>query len=809
MHGDTRDQSTPVAETLDPAVAESAGRMDSDTRTDPAMPAPRASGAVRAGSSEARPSAAPRHPGAEEDGTAAPRGRATSTRRTTAPATTPKAGTGADPAPRRTAAAKKAAAPKASAAKGGAGTATGPSTRPAAKTTKTTAKSTAKTTAKTAARKTESDTVIGRIPVLDVSPLVDGGRRPAKAVVGETFLVTATVFREGHDAVNANVVLRDPRGRGGPWTPMRELAEGTDRWGAYVTPTAPGRWSYLVEAWSDPIATWRRTASVKLPAGIDTALVLEEGARLFEQAAAGVPKKEGRADVLAAADALRDPAMPPLSRLAAALAPEVLELLTRYPLRELLSASRPLPLQVDRERALFGSWYEFFPRSEGAVVDPAGVEPPRPGTLRTAAERLPAVAAMGFDVVYLPPVHPIGRAFRKGPDNTLTAGPHDVGSPWAIGSPEGGHDAVHPDLGTIEDFDHFVTEARDLHLEVALDFALQCSPDHPWVNKHPEWFSHRADGTIAYAENPPKKYQDIFPINFDQDMDGIVKETIRILRFWMSHGVRIFRVDNPHTKPVVFWEKVLGDIARTDPDVVFLAEAFTRPAMMHTLAKIGFHQSYTYFTWRTTKPELTEYLTELTGDTAAYMRPNFFANTPDILHEYLQQGGRAAFAVRAVLAATLSPSYGVYAGYELYENEPAHPGSEEYLHSEKYELRPRDWARTDTLAPLLTVLNRLRRRHPALQQLRDLRFHPTDNDRVLAYSKTATTPEGLTDQVITVVNLDPHHVQEATVTLEGDGPFAVHDELTGAVYTWGRHNYVRLDPSAEPAHLLTVRRNPA
>ncbi|MFJ6618570.1 alpha-1,4-glucan--maltose-1-phosphate maltosyltransferase [Kitasatospora sp. NPDC091335] len=656
--------------------------------------------------------------------------------------------------------------------------------------------------------------MIGRIPVLDVSPLVDAGRRPAKAVVGETFPVTATVFREGHDAVNANVVLRDPRGRSGPWTPMRELAEGTDRWGAHVTPTAPGRWSYLVEAWSDPVATWRKAAAVKLPAGIDTALVLEEGARLLEQAAAGVPKKEGRADVLAAADALRDPSLPPLSRLAAAVAPEVLDVLARHPLRELLSASRPLPLQVDRERALFGSWYEFFPRSEGAVVDPAGVEPPRHGTLRTAAERLPAVAAMGFDVVYLPPVHPIGRAFRKGPDNTLTAGPHDVGSPWAIGSPEGGHDALHPDLGTIEDFDHFVAEAQALHLEVALDFALQCSPDHPWVNKHPEWFNHRADGTIAYAENPPKKYQDIYPVNFDQDMDGIVKESIRILRFWMSHGVRIFRVDNPHTKPVVFWEKVLADVARTDPDVVFLAEAFTRPAMMHTLAKIGFHQSYTYFTWRTTKQELTEYLTELSGDAAAYMRPNFFANTPDILHAYLQHGGRAAFAVRAVLAATLSPSYGVYAGYELYENEPAHPGSEEYLHSEKYELRPRDWSRTDTLAPLLTVLNRLRRRHPALRQLRDLRFHPTDNDQVLAYSKTATTPEGLTDQVITVVNLDPHHVQEATVTLalpghDTDGPYAVHDELTGAVYTWGRHNYVRLDPSAEPAHLLTVRRNPA
>ncbi|MGX4732456.1 alpha-1,4-glucan--maltose-1-phosphate maltosyltransferase [Kitasatospora griseola] len=650
--------------------------------------------------------------------------------------------------------------------------------------------------------------MIGRIPVLDVTPLVDAGRRPAKAVEGERFLVSATVFREGHDAVGANVVLRDPRGRSGPWTPMRELSEGSDRWGAYVTPTAPGRWSYLVEAWGDPVATWRRHAAVKLPAGIDTALVLEEGALLLERAAAGVPKKEGRAQVLAAVDALRDSGLPPLSRYAAALVPEVTSLLDRFPLRELLSATRPQPLQVDRKRALFGAWYEFFPRSEGAVVDPNGVEPPVSGTFRTAAERLPAVAAMGFDVVYLPPIHPIGRAHRKGPDNSLEAGPQDVGSPWAIGSPEGGHDAVHPDLGTLEDFDHFVAEAGALGLEVALDFALQCSPDHPWVHKHPEWFSHRADGTIAYAENPPKKYQDIYPVNFDQDFDGIVRETVRILRFWMGHGVRIFRVDNPHTKPVNFWEKVLSDIARTDPDVLFLAEAFTRPAMMHTLGKIGFHQSYTYFTWRNDKAELTEYLTGLTGEAAAYMRPNFFANTPDILPEYLQTGGPAAFAVRAVLAAALSPTFGVYAGFELFENEPAKPGSEEYLHSEKYELRPRDWTRSDSLAPLLTALNRLRRRHPALQQLRDLRFHPVDNERIIAFSKSAVTEDGLEDRVICVVNLDPHHVQEATVTLDVPGPLTVHDELTGATYAWGRHNYVRLDPSTGPAHLLTVRRNP-
>ncbi|MGW0633953.1 alpha-amylase family glycosyl hydrolase, partial [Streptomyces sp. NPDC002758] len=386
--------------------------------------------------------------------------------------------------------------------------------------------------------------------------------------------------------------------------------------------------------------------------------------------------------------------------------PEVGEVLARHPLRELVTASAPLPLLVERERALYGSWYEFFPRSEGTPQQPHG-------TFRTAARRLDAIAAMGFDVVYLPPIHPIGTTFRKGRNNTLDATPDDVGVPWAIGSPEGGHDTVHPALGTLEDFDHFVSRARELGLEVALDFALQCSPDHPWVHKHPEWFHHRPDGTIAYAENPPKKYQDIYPIAFDADLPGLITETVRVLRHWMAHGVRIFRVDNPHTKPVVFWERVIAEINHTDPDVIFLAEAFTRPAMMHTLAQIGFQQSYTYFTWRNTKQELTEYLTELSGEAAAYMRPNFFANTPDILHAYLQHGHRPAFEVRAILAATLSPTWGIYSGYELCENTPLREGSEEYLDSEKYQLKPRDWdtATRDghTIAPLITRLNTLRR----------------------------------------------------------------------------------------------------
>ncbi|MGA5838922.1 alpha-1,4-glucan--maltose-1-phosphate maltosyltransferase [Streptomyces pseudogriseolus] len=649
---------------------------------------------------------------------------------------------------------------------------------------------------------------IGRVPVRDVRPCVDRGRRPAKAVVGEAFEVTATVFREGHDAVAANVVLKDPEGRPGPFTPMRELAPGTDRWGAEVAADAPGHWTYRVEAWGDPVTTWRNVATVKVPAGIDTGLVLEEGGDLFARAAAGVPRDAGQDVILAAAETLRDDTLPCATRLAAALTPEVDAVLARHPLRELVTSSEPLPLLVERERALYGSWYEFFPRSEGTPEQPHG-------TFDTAARRLPAIAAMGFDVVYLPPIHPIGTTFRKGPNNTLDAGPDDVGVPWAIGSPEGGHDAVHPRLGTLEDFTRFVARARDLGMEVALDFALQCSPDHPWVHKHPEWFHHRPDGSIAYAENPPKKYQDIYPIAFDADLDGLVAETCRILRHWMDTGVRIFRVDNPHTKPVVFWERVIGEINRTDPDVVFLAEAFTRPAMMHTLAQIGFQQSYTYFTWRTTKQELTEYLTELSGEAASYMRPNFFANTPDILPAHLQHGGRPAFEVRAVLAATLSPAWGIYSGYELCENTPLREGGEEYLDSEKYQLKPRDWdaaAREGrTIAPLITRLNTIRRDHPALRLLRNLRFHRTDNDSVLAYSKRSGS-----DVVLVVVNLDPHHVHEATVSLDmtqlgldWHESVPVRDELTGDTYHWGSTNYVRLEPGRAPAHVLHVQRPPA
>jgi starch synthase (maltosyl-transferring) len=423
---------------------------------------------------------------------------------------------------------------------------------------------------------------------------------------------------------------------------------------------------------------------------------------------------------------------------------------------------------------------------------------------------------MGFDVVYLPPIHPIGTTARKGANNVLHAGAGDPGSPWAIGSPEGGHDIVDPALGTLADFDAFVARTRELGMEIALDFALQTSPDHPWVTEHPEWFTTRADGKIAYAENPPKKYQDIYPLNFGDDPEGLYAEALRVLRHWMAHGVRIFRVDNPHTKPLLFWERLLAEVARTDPDVLFLAEAFTRPAMMHTLAKIGFHQSYTYFTWRNSAAEITEYMLELAGPAAAYMRPNFFANTPDILHEYLQHGGPPAFKIRAVLAAMLSPSWGIYSGYELSENTPLRPGSEEYLNSEKYAYRPRDWAQAEIgphgIAPFVRQLNAIRKAHPALHWLRNLRFHHVDQPDLLCFSKRQSQ-DG--DTVLVVVNLDPHQAHEATVWLdlaalgmEGHAEFVVTDELSGLAYRWGQANYVRLDPATEPAHIFSVTPDP-
>jgi starch synthase (maltosyl-transferring) len=670
---------------------------------------------------------------------------------------------------------------------------------------------------------------IGRIPVLEVAPVVEGGRWPAKATPGEVVPIEATVFREGHDAVAATAVLLRPDGKVHSWAPMIDVAPGLDRFRGFLQPDAEGDWSFRVEAWSDPYATWSHDATIKIRAGQDVELMLAEGAQLFARITAKGLQRRRRpedAELLAQVAAeLADTTRPPEARLAMATQSAVVEALGRIPLRERTTLSATYPLRVHRKLALAGSWYEMFPRSEGATLTRDGTW--RSGTFLSAARRLPAIAAMGFDVVYLTPVHPIGTTFRKGRNNTLDAQPGDPGSPYAIGSPDGGHDAIHPDLGTERGFKAFVATARDHGLEVALDLALQCSPDHPWVTEHPEWFTVRADGTIAYAENPPKKYQDIYPLNFDVDPRGIYAEVLRVVRLWIDRGVTLFRVDNPHTKPLDFWEWLLAEVHATNPEVIFLSEAFTKPAMMQTLARIGFHQSYTYFTWRNTKEEIEEYLAEVAGEQGAVMRPAFWPTTHDILPPYLQEGGVAGFAVRAVLAATGSPTWGIYSGYELVENVPR-PGVEEQIDNEKYEYKPRDWSKADDLgiAMLLGRLNEIRRGHPALQQLRNLTVHPTTNDQVVAFSRRvraahlpAAGRPGATqdDVVLVIVNLDAHQAQESTVLLdtealgltkpdgvEDQAFFTVHDELSGESYPWGEHPYVHLDPQVQVAHVLRV-----
>jgi starch synthase (maltosyl-transferring) len=684
--------------------------------------------------------------------------------------------------------------------------------------------------------------VVGRIGIDDVAPVVSGGKYPAKAVVGEIVPVRATVWREGHDAVAATLVVRYhgaayPQLVSGPAAlatseavPIESvvaprqrttrhdlpMAMGTtpDVFHGQFTPDSVGLWTYRVDGWGDPIATWRKAVIAKLDAGQgedELSNDLLVGARLLERATTGVPRKL-RNPIIEAAELLRKPG-DPFARAGAALAPEVTELLTTYPLRELVTRGEQYGVWVDRPLAGFGSWYELFPRSTGGW-DPKGK--PIHGTFATATKALPRVADMGFDVVYLPPIHPIGKVHRKGPNNSVTAAPGDVGSPWAIGSDKGGHDAVHPELGTIEDFDEFVAATRDLGMEVALDLALQCAPDHPWAKAHPEWFTVLPDGTIAYAENPPKKYQDIYPINFDNDPSGLYAEVLRVVRFWVSHGIKVFRVDNPHTKPPDFWAWLIGKVKSEDPDVLFLAEAFTRPARLYGLAKLGFTQSYTYFTWRTAKWELTEFGQQI-AEHADYARPNLFVNTPDILHESLQHGGPGMFAIRAVLASTMSSTWGVYSGYELYEHRPVREGSEEYLNSEKYELRPRDFeaalADGESLEPFLTRLNEIRRVHPALHQLRTIKFHHVDNDAMLAYSKFDPATG---DQVLVVVTLNPFGPEEATLWLDmgalGMEPydrFWVRDEITGNEFQWGQANYVRLDPAHAVAHVLNMPQVPA
>jgi starch synthase (maltosyl-transferring) len=681
--------------------------------------------------------------------------------------------------------------------------------------------------------------VAGRIEIDDVAPVVSGGRFPAKAVVGEVVPVKATVWREGHDAVAATLVVRyhgtayprlakAPVGAAAPQVtaiPIEEVVGPSPRVKPQLLPMSPGRtpdvlhgqftpdavglWTFRVDGWGDPLATWRKNVTAKLDAGqgeseLSNDLLL--GAQLLERAATGVPRQD-RYPLIEAAVRLREPG-DPFARAGAALAPEVADLLRRYPLRELVVRGEQYGVWVDRPLARFSAWYEMFPRSTGGWDGKGNAVH---GTFATASKALPRIAKMGFDVVYLPPIHPIGKVHRKGRNNSVTAAPKDVGSPWAIGSSKGGHDAVHPKLGTIEDFDDFVTAARDQGLEVALDLALQCAPDHPWAKDHPEWFTVLPDGTIAYAENPPKKYQDIYPVNFDNDPAGIYQEVLRVVRYWISHGVKIFRVDNPHTKPPSFWAWLIGEAKNDDPDVLFLAEAFTRPARLFGLAKLGFTQSYTYFTWRTAKWELTEFGEQI-AEHADYARQNLWTNTPDILHESLQHGGPGMFAIRAVMASTMSSAWGVYSGYELYEHQAVRAGSEEYLDSEKYQLRPRDFeaalASGESLEPFLLRLNEIRRLHPALSQLRTIKFHSIDNDALLAYSKFDPVTG---DCVLVVVTLNAFGPEQATLWLDMDAlgmdaydRFWVRDEVTGDEYQWGQSNYVRIDPARSVAHILNM-----
>jgi len=568
-----------------------------------------------------------------------------------------------------------------------------------------------------------------RFPIFDVTPSVyfGGEFRPAKAVIDEEVNVRATIVREGHEKLFAEVVLLDPSGKEISRTAMREYWPGTDRYEADIRPLTTGLHHFLIEAFD--------------------------------------------------AD------------------------------RAVSDTSEKYPLNVEIKRALFGSWYEFFPRSEGAIKKSDGSI--QSGTFRTAENSLQRVADMGFDVLYLPPIHPIGHSFRKGRNNTLTPTPTDPGVPWAIGNADGGHDAINPELGTMADFDHFVKAASALKIQIAMDFALQCSPDHPWAKEHREWFTIRPDGTIAYAENPPKKYQDIYPINFDKDYEGLVAESQRVLELWISHGVTIFRVDNPHTKPVGFWQDLIARINAKHPEVIFLAEAFTRPAMMGALGKAGFQQSYTYFTWRTTKAELTAYGTEVSQESSAYFRPNFWVNTPDILPFHLQSGEPSVFALRALLAATMSPSWGMYAGFELFEFEKFKDGGEEYLDSEKYEIKVRDWEGAVKsgrhLMKQVALLNCIRKENKALAGLRNLRFHATDSDQIVAYSKRDA--ENL---ILVIVNLDPTNVHESYVHWDmyhlgfNTEDFAATDLLTGQSLTLHPHTQVRFDPHANPGQVGLV-----
>ncbi|MEO8038134.1 MAG: alpha-1,4-glucan--maltose-1-phosphate maltosyltransferase [Betaproteobacteria bacterium] len=642
-----------------------------------------------------------------------------------------------------------------------------------------------------------------RAVIESVTPCIDGGRFAAKRTAGERVVVEADCFTDGHDTLAARVLWRRPDDETWRESPMTAL--GNDRWRGSFPVTEIGRYVYTVTAWVDPFLSWRHDFRRRVEPE-DIAIAALDGAGLIEAAAARAATADAPrlVDWAARLRAEREP----VTLQEIALDPELALLAASYPdRRHATTFAAELPLVVDRERARFSTWYEIFPRS-------AAPKPDRHGTFADCEERLPYIARMGFDVLYLPPVHPIGRERRKGPNNTLVARADDVGSPWAIGAAEGGHKSVHPPLGTLADFRRLVAAAHGHGIEIALDIAFQCAPDHPYVQEHPSWFRWRPDGTVQYAENPPKKYQDIYPFNFESDdWRGLWDELESVFEFWVEQGVRIFRVDNPHTKAFPFWEWAIGEIKRKHPDVLFLAEAFTRPRVMHRLAKLGFSQSYTYFSWRNTKTELTQYFTELAhGPGCEYFRPNAWPNTPDILPEFLQFGGRPAFMIRLVLAATLAASYGIYGpAFELSEHLARDPGGEEYLDSEKYQLRAWELDRADSLADFIARANQARRENPALQSDRGLQFFPTDNDHLICYAKSTESGDNI---VLAVVNLDPYHAQSGWVDLDLEAlgldpsaPYQMHELLSGARYLWnGARNFVSLDPARAPAHVFRLRR---
>jgi len=647
-----------------------------------------------------------------------------------------------------------------------------------------------------------------RLVIESVTPQLDGGRYPIKRIVGNVVEVGANIFKDGHDLIAAHILYRPLVALGAERAPEFREAPLTyhfdvDRWYGSFKPDRIGRWQYTIEAWPDRYGTFRSDLGKRLNAGQDVRSELLDGAEILATLARFLKGDSGKR-IREAAARLADPTVSLEERLKVAFADEVLETV-RVPLvpGDALRLEA-FELVVDRLEAGFSAWYELFPRSQGKV-------PGQHGTFADSAARLPEIAAMGFDVIYLPPIHPIGVTHRKGKNNSVTCEPEDVGCPWAIGGKAGGHAAIQSELGTIQDFDALVKAAADFGIELALDYALQCSPDHPWVKAHPSWFFERPDGTLRYAENPPKKYEDIYPINFwSEDRQNLWNACRDVVLYWIEHGVKIFRVDNPHTKPLAFWEWMIADVQASHPDVIFLSESFTRPNRMKSLGKLGFTQSYTYFTWKNSAGELRDYLTELTKtEMVDYYRPNFFANTPDILHEYLQRGGRPAFRIRLVLAATLSPVYGIYSGYELCEGTAVKPGSEEYLDSEKYEIRVRDWNAPGNIKQDVSRLNRIRSENAALHQLDNLEFVNTDFDGILAYRKHAPGNE-----LLVIVNLDPRqahetmvHVPIASLGIDPGEAYEVADLLTGARYTWrGARNYVRLDPNERVAHLFRISR---